>query len=124
MRPFLLFHQIDRDKIVRTRDPEKLSRCEYVCDVGGIYDPERKRFDHHQSDYRGDLSSAGMIWEYFKKSGVIDEPTYDYFNHSLIRGVDAIDNGRDFLEVGHCTFSQVVSNFVPPAYDAAPRELG
>lgn len=117
----LLFHQIDRNKIVRTRDPEKLSRCEYVCDVGGIYDPERKRFDHHQSDYRGGFSSAGMIWEYLKKSGVIDEPTYAYFNHSLIQGVDAIDNGRDFPQVGHCSFSQVVSNFVPPAYDAAPE---
>lgn len=35
----LLFDLIDREKIKRTRDPEELARCDYVCDVGGIYDP-------------------------------------------------------------------------------------
>lgn len=117
----LLFQQIDRQNILRTRDPEKLAQCEYVCDVGGIYDPEHKRFDHHQSDYRGDLSSAGMVWEYLKEQRIVDEATYQYFNHSLLIGVDAIDNGRDFPLLGHCSFSQVVSNFVPVAYDAAPE---
>jgi len=114
----LLFQQIDRDKVVRTREPEKLAKCEYVCDVGGVYDPALKRFDHHQSDYHGDLSSAGMVWEYLKEQGIIDDAIYQYFNHSLLLGVDAIDNGRDFPLIGHCSFSQVVSNFVPVAYDA------
>ncbi len=31
----LLYKLIDKDKIIRTRDPEALARCEYVCDVGG-----------------------------------------------------------------------------------------
>ena len=35
----LTFGLIDRDKIVRSRDPKILDECEYVCDVGGIYDP-------------------------------------------------------------------------------------
>jgi uncharacterized UPF0160 family protein len=117
----LLFDQIDRDKIFRSRDAEKLKTCEFVCDVGGIYDVETKRFDHHQSEYKGNLSSAGMIWEYLKESVVVDVPTSPYFNDSLILGVDAIDNGRDFPKVGHCSFSQVVSNFVPPSYDAGAR---
>lgn len=114
----LLFNQIDRDKIFRTRDAEKLKNCEFVCDVGGIFDAKVKRFDHHQSEYKGNLSSAGMIWEYLKDHGIVDLRTYTYFNDSLILGVDAIDNGRDFPKVGHCSFSQVVSNFVPPSYDA------
>ena len=117
----LLFQQIDRDKILRTRDQEKLAQYEYVCDVGGIYDPVHKRFDHHQSNYRGNLSSAGMVWNYLKKQGIVDESTYQYFNHSLLIGVDAIDNGRDFPLVGHCSFSQVVSNFVPVSHDADPK---
>ncbi len=114
----LLFDQIDRDKIVRTRNQEELDRCEFVCDVGGIYDPALKRFDHHQSDYTGKLSSAGMIWSYLLLRGIIDEATYNYFNQALITGVDDIDNGRDFPKIGHCSFSQVVSNFVPAMYDA------
>ncbi|MBS3904681.1 MAG: MYG1 family protein [Simkania sp.] len=119
----LLFDQIDRDKIIRTRDADKLDRCEYVCDVGGIYNPTLKRFDHHQSDYQGSLSGAGMVWEYLKAQGIIEEPTYQYFNHSLLIGVDAIDNGRDFPLLGHCSFSQVVSNFVPAAYDVGPEVM-
>lgn len=35
-------------EIVRTRDPEKLASCDVVVDVGGEYDPQRHRYDHHQ----------------------------------------------------------------------------
>uniref|UniRef100_A0A452U044 Uncharacterized protein n=1 Tax=Ursus maritimus TaxID=29073 RepID=A0A452U044_URSMA len=35
-------------EIVRTRDPEKLASCDIVVDVGGEYDPQRHRYDHHQ----------------------------------------------------------------------------
>jgi uncharacterized UPF0160 family protein len=118
----VVFGHIDRDKVVRSRDLHALAECEYVCDVGGIYDPDAKRFDHHQSDYTGDLSSAGMVWLYMKQTGVIDEVTYAFLNRSLIYGVDAHDNGRATLEFGTCSFSQVVSNFVPPVYDA-PTEV-
>ncbi|KAK2102094.1 UPF0160 protein myg1, mitochondrial [Saguinus oedipus] len=38
-------------EIVRTRDPEKLASCDIVVDVGGEYDPERHRYDHHQSSF-------------------------------------------------------------------------
>lgn len=118
----LVFGQIDKDKIVRSRDLKVLSECEFVCDVGGIYDSNFKRFDHHQSEYTGELSSAGMVWLYLKDQRVIDEMTYEFFNRSLIRGVDAHDNGKVTMEIGTCTFSQVISNFVPPAYDASKEE--
>jgi uncharacterized UPF0160 family protein len=117
-----VFGQIDKDKIVRSRDLKVLAECEYVCDVGGVYDPRQKRFDHHQSEYTGDLSSAGMIWLYLKDQKIVDKATYDFFNRSLILGVDAHDNGRMTPEIGICTFSQVITNFVPPAYDAPGEE--
>jgi uncharacterized UPF0160 family protein len=118
----LVFEQIDKDKIVRSRDLKVLSECEYVCDVGGEYDPKSKRFDHHQADYTGDLSSAGMILLYLKDQGIIDTTLYEFFNRSLILGVDAHDNGRVTPEIGTCTFSQVVTNFVPAVYDASKEE--
>ena len=116
----LLTDQIDRDKVFRTRQKEKLETCEYVCDVGGIYDPKQKRFDHHQSDYQGNLSSAGMVLKYLKEARIIDESTYKYFNRSLVKGVDAIDNGKMTPQMGHCTFSAVIANFVPAHHDAQP----
>lgn len=115
------FNLIDHDKIKRTRSADDLRLCEYVCDVGGIYDPSIKRFDHHQADYKGPLSSAGMILEYLKQSGVIKTKEFDFFNNSLVRGVDAHDNGKDPQIPGFCTFSQVVSNFTPIHYDAPPE---
>lgn len=114
----LVFNRIDRNQIVRSRDLDVLEKCEYVCDVGNVYDPSRKRFDHHQVDYTGELSSAGMVLRYLFEQGVIDEKKFDFLNQSLILGVDAHDNGRVTLEPGVCTFSQVISNFVPSVYDA------
>lgn len=118
----LLCGLIDRDKIHRTRDPEALSHCEYVCDVGGVYDPSIKRFDHHQVEYEGFLSSAGMVWKYLKDERIIDSHFYDYFNNTLIIGVDAHDNGVARVEPGYCSFSQVVSNFLPVEYTVSSKQ--
>ena len=119
----LVFDKIDRDQIIRTRDPQLLNGCEYVCDVGGIYEPAAKRFDHHQASYQGAFSSAGMVLLYLKTSGVIDAHLYEHLNRSLILGVDAHDNGVAKLEMGTCSFSQVVSNFLPIEYDASEEEM-
>jgi uncharacterized UPF0160 family protein len=119
----LLFKLIDRKKIYRTRDQAALDRCEYVCDVGGIYDPARKRFDHHQAEYRGTMSSAGMILLYLKDQKYITPHEYDHFNRSLVMGVDAHDNGHAKLEIGTASFSQIVSNFLPIEYEATDEEM-
>jgi len=115
----LLFKLIDADKIVRTRNLEELRHCEYVCDVGGVYDPERKLFDHHQLDYQGPLSSAGMILLHLQQIGMISSKEYEFFNHALVMGVDAHDNGRELHGKGVCTYSHVVSNFSPIEHEAS-----
>jgi uncharacterized UPF0160 family protein len=119
----LAFDLIDRDKILRSRDLSKIDQCEYVCDVGGIYNPQAKRFDHHQNDYKGDLASAGMVALYLKDRNFIDQKFYDFLNRSFICGVDAHDNGRVTIEPGVCTFSMVISNFVPPDYEVSSEEM-
>lgn len=116
-----LFDLVDVDKIYRTRDPELLARCEYVCDVGGIYDPKNRLFDHHQVDYQGSLSSAGMILLYLKNEGILDENDYTFLNHSLILGVDDHDNGMPPHLIGVCTYSQLIANFTPINHDCLPE---
>lgn len=118
----VLFDQIDKENVKRSRDPEILSHCEFVCDVGGSYDPDRKRFDHHQVEYGGPMSSAGMVLKYLRDQRIINQELYDYFNKSLIMGVDAHDNGVAKSEVGFCSFSQVVSNFLPVEYSINPKD--
>lgn len=67
----LLLHP-DAD-VVRTRDPGVLATCQFVVDVGGVHDPLRGRFDHHQKGRAGVrplgtpgggiyYSSFGLVW--------------------------------------------------------------
>ncbi|CAN1177941.1 MYG1 protein [Linum perenne] len=66
-------------EIVRTRDPQVLETLDAVLDVGGVYDPSRDRFDHHQKGFQEvfghgfstKLSSAGLVY----------------------KAIDAVDNG-------------------------------
>ncbi|MCB1111192.1 MAG: MYG1 family protein [Chlamydiales bacterium] len=118
----LLFDLIDPDKIVRTRDEERLSHCAYVCDVGAVYDPEHQLFDHHQVEYQGDLSSAGMILLYLKEQKIIDDHAFHVLNNAVIRGVDDHDNGRDPQLPGVCTYSHVMANFTPIHPDVTAEE--
>lgn len=119
----VIFDLADSQGIVRTRDPEVLDTCEYVCDVGGIYDPNKKIFDHHQADYKGPMSSAGMILKYLLDTGRLTEPEYRFLNNSLILGVDAHDNGTEVVTPGVCTYSHMIANFAPITHDAeAPEE--
>ncbi len=119
----VLLDLIDFDKVFRTRDPAVLETCEYVCDVGGIYDQKQKRFDHHQSDYQGSLSSAGMILKYLRDENFIEHRFFRYINGCLVMGVDAIDNGRANPMPGHCTFSSLIANFVPPRHDVGEQVM-
>ncbi|XP_067033438.1 MYG1 exonuclease-like [Acropora muricata] len=103
--------------IVRTRNPEELSKCDIVVDVGGIYDSDNHRYDHHQRSFTGcmktlcpnkpwttKLSSAGLIYLHFGHRVIaqtlntkVDEDitgkVYDKVYEDFIQEVDAIDNG-------------------------------
>ncbi len=119
----VLFDLVDETKIVRTRDPKILETCEYVCDVGGIYEPKQKLFDHHQVSYQGPMSSAGMVLLYLRDQKKIDREEYQLFNTSLVRGVDEHDNGRSPQLSGYCTFSHIIANFAPTSYEASDEEM-
>ena len=43
-----LLPQYEDAVIKRTRDQVVLDTCDIVVDVGGIYDPAKHRYDHHQ----------------------------------------------------------------------------
>jgi len=119
----ILFNLVDKVKIIRTRDLTLLERCEYVCDVGGEYDPGKKLFDHHQVLYQGSLSSAGMVLLYLREIGLLNAKDYDFFNHNLILGVDAHDNGKDPQIVGLCSYSHVISSYTPIIHEADKETL-
>ena len=58
--------------VIRTRNKKLFDLADIVLDVGGIYDFENNRYDHHQPDCietyfmcKTLLSSAGMLFKYY-----------------------------------------------------------
>lgn len=82
-------------EVVRTRDPARLAEADIVVDVGGVYDPERRRFDHHQASYQGPLSSAGMVLTWLELTGRVRPELATRLRERLVDYVDAVDNGRE-----------------------------
>ncbi|KAJ3485568.1 hypothetical protein NLI96_g4883 [Meripilus lineatus] len=98
--------------LVRTRDPAVLETCSIVVDVGGVYDEQKQRFDHHQRGFtevfghgfETKLSSAGLVYKHFGQEIVanrLDVPTEDPKVDTLwlkmykefIEAIDGNDNG-------------------------------
>lgn len=91
-------------EIVRTRDHKIIESADYVMDVGGISDPEKNRFDHHQEGKAGERSngipyaSFGLVWKKFGPiltgSTVISES----IDKMLVQPIDALDNGVKIIK--------------------------
>ncbi|KAL1824001.1 hypothetical protein ACET3Z_010779 [Daucus carota] len=108
-----LTHNFASANIVRTRDPQVLASLDAVVDVGGVYDPSKDRFDHHQkgfsevfghAGYSTKLSSAGLVYKHYgleiiAKEIQLNKGHPDVFKlylavyKSFIEAIDAIDNG-------------------------------
>ncbi|KAM3225865.1 hypothetical protein ACQJBY_058524 [Aegilops geniculata] len=107
-----LTSQFSGADVVRTRDSQILDSLEAVLDVGGVYDPSRHRYDHHQKGFNEvfgygfntKLSSAGLVYKHFGKEIIAKElqlnedhedvhRVYLAIYKSFVEALDAIDNG-------------------------------
>ena len=97
-------------EIFRTRDLETIQKSNIVVDVGGEYNPEFKRFDHHHFDKDSELygkSSAGLVWDYIKSVKNFEKPYATIDN--LVHDVDDQDTGIKLH--GHFHFCNIISSF-------------
>jgi uncharacterized UPF0160 family protein len=107
-------------KLIRTRDLELIAKADIVLDVGGEYNPDTDRFDHHQRGGAGErengipYSSFGLIWQ---KYGLeICQGNQDVANAvdgGLVSNIDAIDCGHVEGVIKGITLSQTISMFNP-----------
>ena len=107
-------------KLIRTRDVELIAKADIVVDVGGEYDADTDRFDHHQRGGAGErengipYSSFGLIW---KKYGVeICQGNQDVakaVDSGLVSAIDALDCGHVEGVYGGVSLSQTISMFNP-----------
>merc|ERR1712000_8586 len=93
--------------------------CDIVVDVGGKYEPERHRYDHHQRGFsetmeelrfETKLSSAGLVFRHFGKDFLriaVGEQTPEAFEalyqkvyKSFMHEIDGVDNGDECFKGG------------------------
>ncbi len=120
-------------EIIRTRDEEIISSADYVFDVGGIYNTELNRFDHHQVGGAGKrensitYSSFGLIWKKFGENVSGNKEVADFIEQKLVMGIDANDNGIDlyknnFSDVSVYALQDVISIFSPTALEDKEKD--
>lgn len=91
-------------EIVRTRDIDIINSADYVFDVGGIYDPEKNRFDHHQTGGAGThadgipYAAFGLVWKKFGEEICESKEISERLEKKIVEAIDANDNGINLYE--------------------------
>lgn len=104
-------------EIIRTRDEKNIEQGDFVFDVGGIYDAEINRFDHHQKGGAGkrengiEYSSFGLVWKKFGKEICEGEEVVNIVDERLVAPIDAFDNGFDLVENKHSISPYFIQHF-------------
>jgi uncharacterized UPF0160 family protein len=122
-------------QLIRSRDQELLETSDILVDVGGIYDPSNRRFDHHQDGcnevfeegFKIPLSSIGMVWKHYGEEllrmYIQSNPEFYLINKwedhikplltevyaKIIQEIDAHDNGIVPVEGGKRNYWQHLS---------------
>lgn len=101
----VLFIRFGDMEVLRTRDEKFFTDADFLVDVGGIYDKESNRFDHHQKGGAGKrdggspYASFGLVWKEFGKDLCRgNEALSSAIDGKLVAYVDAMDNGAGALQ--------------------------
>jgi uncharacterized UPF0160 family protein len=115
-----LKHVFPSFNLVRSRDPDVITKADIVVDVGGVYDAPTGRFDHHQRGGAGarengiPYSSFGLIWrKYGAQICDGDQNVAKAVDSGLVSAIDAIDCGYVEGVATGISLSQTISVFNP-----------
>lgn len=110
-------------QVIRTRDDAVVARGDWVIDVGGVYDAQTQRFDHHQNDapVRDNgipYAAFGLVWKYLGESVGGSKAVADVIEERLAQQIDAGDNGVTLYTLNQYTVApyelyNVIGSFRP-----------
>lgn len=133
-------------RVVRTRNPAQIEQADVALDVGGVYNSDGLRYDHHQRWFTEvhegtsvKLAACGLIWKHFgtclisKYHPELDleqvKSLWQSVDETICCPVDMQDNGQNTFKVEGAeaqalTISMMVSSFnqqdiYSPAQDEA-----
>lgn len=117
------------NKLVRTRDMAIIAQADFAVDVGGEWDDERGRYDHHQKGFSGAradgrvYASAGLVWYSFglefiraidnNVSNADAEFIKEAIDQDLMQYLDMEDTGAGRAAQGCFGLSALISQLVP-----------
>jgi len=125
-----LKHVFPSFKLVRTRDQEVIAKADIVLDVGGEYDADAGRFDHHQRGGAGErdngipYSSFGLIWQKYGLE-ICDgnQKVANAVDAGLVSIIDADDCGYGERAEG-ISLSRTISMFNPSWQEESDFDAG
>lgn len=121
-------------ELLRTRDAALIAAADFAVDVGGIWDAQAGRFDHHQKGFAGArqsgvvYASAGLVWKEFGARCVAllaqahaghtldgkDAQEIAYaIDSDLVQYLDMADTGAAKNAPGGYGLSAIISGFNP-----------
>lgn len=113
----------DQVKIIRSRDPEVIAAADWALDVGGVYDVETNRFDHHQNgvprrDNGVPYSAFGLVWREYGAALCGSTLIAEEIEDRLVLAIDAADNHVNVCEASNpevlpFEFFDVIDSFKP-----------
>ncbi|MCX6751783.1 MAG: MYG1 family protein [Candidatus Nomurabacteria bacterium] len=112
-------------EIIRTRNHEIIKEGDYVFDVGGTYDADANRFDHHQIGGAGkrpvlpslggengiEYASFGLVWKKFGKELTGSDKIVELIDKHIAIPIDASDNGFDLVESKYNALPYSIQHF-------------
>ncbi len=89
--------------VTRTRDKELIKKADWVIDVGGEYNHESRRYDHHQPSsptrHNGvPYAALGLLWRHWGATISGSDQVANLIDQEIIQMLDGPDNGFATIE--------------------------
>jgi uncharacterized UPF0160 family protein len=115
---------VENVEIIRTREQSVIDSADWVVDVGGVYDANNLRFDHHQNgapvrDNGVPYAAFGLVWKHIGEALSGSAEVAAQIEEKLVLSIDADDVGMSVYtltehNVKPVTLSGVVALYCPP----------
>ncbi len=119
-------------EIVRTREQSEIERADIVLDVGGVYEPVRQRFDHHQNgapvrENGIPYAAFGLVWKAYGEQVAGSKEIAEKIDTRLAQVIDAGDNGMALYTVNEYSIPPLelfsfLESFMPPLGSDASQD--
>jgi uncharacterized UPF0160 family protein len=114
---------VENIQVIRTRNEETIAKGDWVVDVGGVYDADKQRFDHHQNgapvrENGIPYAAFGLVWKHFGEKITGSKEVAEIIQERIAQQIDAGDNGVGLYTLNEYGVSpyelyNVVSSFRP-----------